>query len=73
MCCAGVREGGQRFEEEGPRDPGVRWIRGLLFKVLLLAQYRPDLMHLPTTIGEHRTDDGFKMREKMGGKTIDRE
>ena len=27
----------------------------------LLAQYRPDLLHLPTTNGEHCTGDGIKM------------
>merc|ERR1712010_312410 len=39
----------------------------------LLAQYRPDLMHLPTTNGEHCTGDGIKMGEVIGGKTIDLE
>ena len=29
----------------------------------LLAQYRPDLLHLPTTNGEHCTGDGIKMGE----------
>merc|ERR1712193_327770 len=35
----------------------------------LLAQYRPDLLHLPTTNGEHCTGDGIKMGEKIGAKT----
>merc|ERR1712217_511673 len=39
----------------------------------LLAKYRPDLMHLPTTNGEHCTGDGIKMGEAIGGKTIDLE
>merc|ERR1719210_1779425 len=39
----------------------------------LLAQYRPDLMHLPTTNGEHCTGDGIKMGEEVGGKSIDLE
>merc|ERR1712127_436310 len=39
----------------------------------LLAQYRPDLMHLPTTNGEHCTGDGIKMGEQIGGKSIDLE
>merc|ERR1712037_1012338 len=38
-----------------------------------LAQYRPDLMHLPTTDGEHCTGDGIKMGEAIGGKSIDLE
>merc|ERR1711907_59208 len=39
----------------------------------LLAKYRPDLMHLPTTNGEHCTGDGIKMGERVGAKTIDLE
>merc|ERR1719258_171745 len=39
----------------------------------LLAKYRPDLMHLPTTNGEHCTGDGIKMGEAIGGKTVDLE
>merc|ERR1711992_88642 len=39
----------------------------------LLAQYRPDLMHLPTTNGEHCTGDGIKMGEVIGGKSVDLE
>merc|ERR1712118_404814 len=39
----------------------------------LLAKYRPDLMHLPTTNGEHCTGDGIKMGEAIGAKTIDLE
>merc|ERR1711937_122467 len=35
--------------------------------------YRPDLMHLPTTNGEHCTGYGIKMGEKIGAKTIDLE
>merc|ERR1711990_297106 len=38
-----------------------------------LAKYRPDLMHLPTTNGEHCTGDGIKMGEAIGAKTIDLE
>merc|ERR1711953_199183 len=39
----------------------------------LLAKYRPDLLHLPTTNGEHCTGDGIKMGESIGAKTIDLE
>jgi len=39
----------------------------------LLAQYRPDLLHLPTTNGEHCTGDGIKMGLAIGAKTIDLE
>merc|ERR1712056_90466 len=37
----------------------------------LLAMYRPDLLHLPTTNGEHCTGDGIKMGEAIGAKTVD--
>merc|ERR1712039_897754 len=39
----------------------------------LLATYRPDLLHLPTTNGEHCTGDAIKMGEAIGGKSIDLE
>mmetsp|Transcript_17003 Transcript_17003/g.25434 ORF Transcript_17003/g.25434 Transcript_17003/m.25434 type:complete len:510 (+) Transcript_17003:55-1584(+) len=39
----------------------------------LLAMYRPDLMHLPTTNGEHCTGDGIKMGEAIGAKSVDLE
>lgn len=39
----------------------------------LLAKYRPDLMHLPTSNGEHCTGDGIKMGTAIGAKTIDLE
>merc|ERR1719316_489084 len=39
----------------------------------LLAKHRPDLLHLPTTNGEHCTGDGIKMGEEIGAATIDLE
>lgn len=39
----------------------------------LLAKYRPDLMHLPTTNGDHCTGDGQKMVLDVGGAGIDLE
>merc|ERR1712157_554184 len=39
----------------------------------LLAKYRPDLLHLPTTNGEHCTGDAIKMGEAIGAETIDLE
>ena len=39
----------------------------------LLATYRPDLLHLPTTNGEHCTGDAIKMGEGIGAATIDLE
>jgi len=39
----------------------------------LLATYRPDLLHLPTTNGEHCTGDAIKMGEAIGGSSLDLE
>ena len=39
----------------------------------LLAQYRPDLILLPTTDGVHCTGEGIKMGEQIGAKIIDLE
>merc|ERR1711865_1171219 len=39
----------------------------------LLALYRPDLLHLPTTNGEHCTGDGIKIGEKFGANCVDLE
>lgn len=39
----------------------------------LLAKHRPDLLHLPTTNGEHCTGDGIKMGEAIGANTVDLE
>merc|ERR1711967_138700 len=39
----------------------------------LLAKYRPDLLHLPTTNGEHCTGDAIKMGETVGAETVDLE
>lgn len=39
----------------------------------LLKKYRPDLIHLPTTNGDHCTGDGQKMVASIGGRLIDLE
>merc|ERR1712187_445161 len=39
----------------------------------LLAKYRPDLLHLPTTNGEHCTGDAIKMGESVGANSVDLE
>ncbi|KAM0790948.1 hypothetical protein ACM66B_004253 [Microbotryomycetes sp. NB124-2] len=39
----------------------------------LLKKYRPDLVHLPTTNGDHCTGDGQKMVLDIGGNGIDLE
>merc|ERR1739846_16790 len=73
--CTGLvyEKGGADFNESGPvilcsGDFGADFTQNSL-----LAKYRPDLMHLPTTNGEHCTGDGIKMGEAIGGKSIDLE
>lgn len=39
----------------------------------LLGVHRPDLLHLPTTNGEHCTGDGVKMARAIGGGSVDME
>merc|ERR1719214_484716 len=66
-------KGGVQYKEFGP----VIWASGGFGADFgqdsLLAMYRPDLLHLPTTNGEHCTGDGIKLGEKIGAKTIDLE
>jgi len=46
---------------------------GVLSSGGLLERIRPDLMHLPTTNGEHCTGDGITFCEAIGAGTIDLE
>merc|ERR1719160_2460896 len=70
--CAYER-GGEEFQERGPVILATGGFGADFTKDSLLAMYRPDLMHLPTTNGEHCTGDGIKMGEAIGAKTIDLE
>merc|ERR1719510_2550489 len=67
------RKAGATIKEFGP----VIWASGGFGADFgqdsLLAKYRPDLLHLPTTNGEHCTGDGIKLGEAIGAKTIDLE
>lgn len=44
---------------------------GGLFKESTMSFARPDLMHVPTTNGEHCTGDGINMALKIGASAID--
>eukprot|EP01126_Amoeba_proteus_P045292 TRINITY_DN5063_c0_g1_i1.p1 TRINITY_DN5063_c0_g1~~TRINITY_DN5063_c0_g1_i1.p1 ORF type:complete len:634 (+),score=131.93 TRINITY_DN5063_c0_g1_i1:139-1902(+) len=46
---------------------------GVLMKGGLLESIRPDLMHLPTTNGDHCTGDGIVIARDVGGATVDLE
>merc|ERR1712045_410785 len=67
------RKAGQQFKEFGPVVFASGGFGADFTQNSLLAQYRPDLMHLPTTNGEHCTGDGIKMGEAIGAKSIDLE
>merc|ERR1740138_1073785 len=74
-ACVGCsyERSGALFQEHGPVILASGGFGADFTQNSLLAQYRPDLMHLPTTNGEHCTGDGIKMGEKIGAKTIDLE
>jgi len=66
-------KGGQDGKEYGPVIFASGGFGADFTSDSLLAMYRPDLLHLPTTNGEHCTGDGIKMGEAIGAKTIDLE
>jgi len=73
--CVGVvyEKGGVEFQEHGPVILATGGFGADFTQQSLLAQYRPDLMHLPTTNGEHCTGDGIKMGEAIGASAVDLE
>merc|ERR1719160_92950 len=66
-------KGGLDFQEMGPVILASGGFGADFTQDSLLAKYRPDLLHLPTTNGEHCTGDGIKMGEAIGAKSIDLE
>merc|ERR1711953_857686 len=74
-ACIGIKyeKGGKDFVEDGPVIFASGGFGADFTQQSLLAKYRPDLMHLPTTNGEHCTGDGIKMGEAVGAKSIDLE
>merc|ERR1719230_1620317 len=73
--CVGVEyeKAGMMFQEHGPVIVCTGGFGADFSKDSLLGKYRPDLLHLPTTNGEHCTGDGIKMGEAIGAQTIDLE
>jgi len=67
------RKGGKEFKEFGPMILASGGFGADFGSDFLLAQYRPDLLHLPTTNGEHCTGDAIKMGQAIGGLSIDLE
>jgi len=66
-------KGGTQFKEFGPVIFASGGYGADFGSDSLLAKYRPDLLHLPTTNGEHCTGDAIKLGEAIGAKTIDLE
>jgi len=62
---------GKRFKEYGPVIISTGGFCADFGNDSLLAKHRPDLLHLPTTNGDHCTGDGIKMTIAAGGATID--
>merc|ERR1712003_519914 len=71
-ACVGIKyeKGGKDHTEKGPVILCSGGFGADFTQDSLLAKYRPDLMHLPTTNGEHCTGDGIKMGEQVGAKSI---
>merc|ERR1719238_1758884 len=67
------RKGGVVYKEYGPVVFASGGYGADFGNDSLLAKYRPDLLHLPTTNGEHCTGDAIKIGEAIGAKTIDLE
>merc|ERR1712187_909933 len=74
-ACVGLvyEKGGMDFQEHGAVILASGGFGADFTQQSLLAKYRPDLMHWPTTNGEHCTGDGIKMGEAIGAKSIDLE
>merc|ERR1712160_175816 len=74
-CCVGCsyEKGGQTLKEFGPVIFCSGGFGADFGSDSLLALYRPDLLHLPTTNGEHCTGDGIKIGEKHGAQSVDLE
>jgi len=64
---------GEKYKEFGPVILATGGFGADFGSDSLLSKYRPDLLHLPTTNGEHCTGDGIKLGLEVGSKTIDLE
>merc|ERR1712159_192456 len=66
-------KGGKDFKEYGPVILTSGGFGADFGNDSLLAKYRPDLLHLPTTNGEHCTGDAIKMGGAVGASSVDLE
>jgi flavocytochrome c len=68
-----VTKNGETFQEHGPVIIATGGFGADFTDDSLLGKHRPDLMHLPTTNGDHCTGDGLKMTMAVGGECVDLE
>merc|ERR1712217_453897 len=68
-----VNKDGKSFKEYGPVIIATGGFGADFADDSLLGKHRPDLMHLPTTNGDHCTGDGLKMTMAVGGDCVDLE
>jgi flavocytochrome c len=66
-------KGGQTFSEYGPVIIATGGFAADFDPRGILAKVRPDLLHLPTTNGEHCSGDGIKIAIASGAGTVDME
>ncbi|KAJ3039763.1 hypothetical protein HDV00_011890 [Rhizophlyctis rosea] len=64
-----VRQG-KTFKEYGPVVMATGGYAADFTDSSLIKKYRPELLPLPTTNGDHCTGDGIKMTEAIGGNTL---
>uniref|UniRef100_A0A7S3T138 FAD-dependent oxidoreductase 2 FAD-binding domain-containing protein n=1 Tax=Strombidinopsis acuminata TaxID=141414 RepID=A0A7S3T138_9SPIT len=69
----GVTKDGKTFQEYGPVVIGTDGFGADFAADSLLSKRRPDLLHLPTTNGDHCTGDGLKMGMSIGAECVDLE
>merc|ERR1712176_607357 len=71
--CECTSNDGRTFQEHGPVIIATGGFGADFANDSLLGKHRPDLMHLPTTNGDHCTGDGLKMTMAVGGECVDLE
>lgn len=64
---------GKTFKEDGAVILATGGYAADFADTGLLQKFRPDLIHLPTTNGDHCTGDGLKMVLEIGGNSVDME
>ncbi|KAI8823131.1 FAD binding domain-containing protein [Fimicolochytrium jonesii] len=61
---------GKTYKESGPVIVATGGYAADFSATSLLKKYRPELLDLPTTNGDHCTGDGIKLTEAIGGNTL---